>query len=146
MSATLYKKAMDIPKSIHSASQSGDYRKEPPFKLQGSYRNMNKIAERIVAVMNDEELNGIILGAYENDSQTLTTGAEANMLKWKELVEGLSEKEELRWNEIKDIYNKNRIAKSANRIDQAVIKLGDFSEKLEMIKDVLEKGLTKEIR
>lgn len=128
---------------MHSASQSDEYRKEPPFKLQGSYRNMNRISERVIAVMNDEELNGIILGSYENDAQTLTTGAEANLLKWKELACGLSEKEELRWNEIKDIYNKNRIAKSANKIDQAVIKLGDFSQKLEMIRDVLERGLNK---
>ena len=41
---------------IDSAAQADDYRTEPPFKLQGSYRDMNKIAERIAAIMNDEEL------------------------------------------------------------------------------------------
>ena len=33
--------------------QADDYRTEPPFKLQGSYRNMNRIAERVVPIMND---------------------------------------------------------------------------------------------
>ena len=31
---------------IRSAAQADAYRTEPPFKLQGSYRNMNKIAEK----------------------------------------------------------------------------------------------------
>ena len=31
---------------IASAAQADEYRTEPPFKLQGSYRDMNKIAER----------------------------------------------------------------------------------------------------
>ena len=34
---------------IRSAAQADAYRTEPPFKLQGSYRNMNKIAEKVVA-------------------------------------------------------------------------------------------------
>src|SRR5262249_43592601 len=38
---------------IASASQDDAFRTEPPFKLQGSYRNMNKIAEKVVAAMND---------------------------------------------------------------------------------------------
>lgn len=38
---------------IASAAQSDAARTEPPFLLQGSYRNMNAIAERIVPVMND---------------------------------------------------------------------------------------------
>ena len=38
---------------IASAAQADQYRSEPPFKLQGSYRNMNKMAEKISAVMND---------------------------------------------------------------------------------------------
>jgi hypothetical protein len=36
---------------IRSAAQADAYRTEPPFKLQGSYRNMNKIAEKVVAAM-----------------------------------------------------------------------------------------------
>jgi hypothetical protein len=58
---------------IASASQEDAYRTEPPFKLQGSYRNMNKIAEKIVAVMNDDEVERLIDDHYQGESQTLTT-------------------------------------------------------------------------
>ena len=37
---------------IASAGQADESRTEPPFRLQGSYRNMNKLAERIVPAMN----------------------------------------------------------------------------------------------
>ncbi|XZE35516.1 DNA repair ATPase [Pirellulaceae bacterium SH501] len=85
---------------IRSAAQSDDYRTEPPFKLQGSYRNMNRIAEKVVPVMNDDELNRLILSSYEQDAQTLSRDGESNMLKFKELLGILSEKEQLRWKEI----------------------------------------------
>ncbi len=71
---------------IRSAAQADDYRTEPPFKLQGSYRNMNRIAEKVVAIMNDEELQTLILSNYENDAQTLTSSTESNLLKFKELM------------------------------------------------------------
>jgi Tfp pilus assembly protein PilZ len=41
---------------IRSASQQDAYRTEPPFKLQGSYRNMNKIAEKVVAAIRPKRL------------------------------------------------------------------------------------------
>ncbi|TYQ15588.1 UNVERIFIED_CONTAM: Holliday junction resolvasome, helicase subunit [Acetivibrio alkalicellulosi] len=121
---------------IRSAAQADEYRTEPPFKLQGSYRNMNKIAEKIVAVMNDDEVNELVISAYENDSQTLTTGAEANMLKWKELVGCLNEEEKVRWEEIKVFFNKNKLVKGDDKVGQAVLML-------ENIKEVLAKGVEK---
>ncbi|MFF4163956.1 DNA repair ATPase [Streptomyces sp. NPDC001741] len=66
---------------IASAAQADASRTEPPFRLQGSYRNMNKIAERIVPVMNDAELSAVIDDHYAGEAHTLTTGAEANLLK-----------------------------------------------------------------
>jgi hypothetical protein len=86
---------------INSASQADEYRTEPAFKLQGSYRNMNRIAEKIVAIMNPEELKTLILAHYEQESQTLTTGAEANLLKFKELIGWMNKTEKKRWNNIK---------------------------------------------
>ena len=44
------------PEYIRSAAQADAFRTEPPFKLQGSYRNMNKIAEKVVAAMTPAEL------------------------------------------------------------------------------------------
>ncbi|OPZ86557.1 MAG: hypothetical protein BWY74_03610 [Firmicutes bacterium ADurb.Bin419] len=93
--------------------------------------------------MNDEELDNLIIGTYENDAQTLTTGSEANMLKWKELVDCLTEQEALRWEEIKSVYNKNKLVKGDDKIGQAVMMLGEFSEKLGIIGEVLAEGVEK---
>ncbi len=89
---------------IRSAAQADSYRTEPPFKLQGSYRNMNRIAERIVAVMNDQELDTLVMANYEQDAQTLTRDGEANLLKFKELLGTLTKTETERWESIKNAY------------------------------------------
>ena len=86
---------------IRSAAQEDAYRTEPAFKLQGSYRNMNRIAEKVIPLMTDDEVEGLIRDHYENESQTLTTGAEANLLKFKELENILSPEETQRWEQIK---------------------------------------------
>lgn len=86
---------------IRSASMEDAYRTEPPFKLQGSYRNMNKLAEKIVAAMNDEELERLIDDHYASEAQTLTTGAEQNLLKLAELRGRLTPEQRERWEEIK---------------------------------------------
>ncbi|GAB2800031.1 hypothetical protein GCM10027073_35060 [Streptomyces chlorus] len=86
---------------IASAAQSDDARTEPPFRLQGSYRNMNKIAQRIQPVMNDAELSAVIDDHYAAEAQTLTTGAEANLLKLAELRGTLTAERADRWAGIK---------------------------------------------
>lgn len=89
---------------IRSAAQADAYRTEPPFKLQGSYRNMNRIAEKVVPVMNDQELHGLIVSAYEQDAQTLTRDSESNLLKFKELLGILTTGETQRWENIRYAY------------------------------------------
>ncbi|HEU5109827.1 MAG TPA: ATP-binding protein, partial [Micromonosporaceae bacterium] len=89
---------------IASAGQSDAARTEPPFKLQGSYRNMNKLAERIVPVMNEAELEAVIDDHYRGEAQTLTTGAEANLLKLGELRGRLTPEQMERWSEVKAAY------------------------------------------
>lgn len=89
---------------IASAAQSEATRTEPPFQLQGSYRNMNKITERISPVMNDAELAAVIDDHYRSEAQTLTTGAEANLLKLAELRATLTTEQAERWTEIKSRY------------------------------------------
>ncbi|MCX2927001.1 DNA repair ATPase [Streptomyces sp. NEAU-W12] len=86
---------------IASAAQSDDARSEPPFRLQGSYRNMNKIAQRIQPVMNDAELAAVVDDHYAAEAQTLTTGAEANLLKLAELRGTLTAAQAARWTEVK---------------------------------------------
>jgi hypothetical protein len=89
---------------IRSAAQSDKFRTEPPFKLQGSYRNMNKIAEKIVAAMTDKEVEALIDDHYQGEAQTLTTAAEQNLLKLGEMRGRLSPEEQARWKQIKDEF------------------------------------------
>ncbi len=68
---------------------------------------MNKIAEKVVPVMNEAELRTVILSHYENEAQTLTTGAEANLLKSGNETAFCPQKK-ARWEEIKAIFRKNQ--------------------------------------
>lgn len=93
---------------IASAAQDDQYRTEPPFKLQGSYRNMNKMAEKISAVMNDAELKQLIDDHYQGESQLLTTGAEENLLKLGDIRGTLTEVQTERWEKIKRDFQRNQ--------------------------------------
>ncbi|MFC9289276.1 DNA repair ATPase [Streptomyces sp. NPDC057052] len=86
---------------IASAAQSEVTRTEPPFRLQGSYRNMNKIAQRVQPVMNAAEVAALIDDHYRAEAQTLTTGAEAGLLKLAELRGTLTPGQAARWAEVK---------------------------------------------
>jgi len=89
---------------IASAAQDDRYRTEPPFKLQGSYRNMNKMAEKVSSIMNDDELIQLIDDHYLGESQLLTNGTEENLLKLGELRGSLTQEQTKRWQQIKDDF------------------------------------------
>lgn len=128
---------------IASAAMSDDYRNEPAFRLQGSYRNMNKLITQMQPILKDSEVTQIVLDHYQNESQTLTTGAEANMLKLKELTGILAEGETERWNEIKKTFIKNKTLKGLgenDRMSQIVALLAQFGDGLEGIKEALKKS------
>ncbi|RKS06255.1 dynein-related subfamily AAA family protein [Nocardiopsis sp. Huas11] len=93
---------------IASAAQSEDARSEPPFQLQGSYRNMNRLAEKIVPVMNDAEVEAVIDDHYLGEAQTLTSGAEANLLKLAELRGVMTPEQKTRWTQVKDGFLRGR--------------------------------------
>ena len=95
---------------IASAAQNDDYRTEPPFKLQGSYRNMNKMAEKLSAVMNHDEMMQMIEDHYLGEAQLLTTGAEENLLKLAELRGNMTAEQQQRWQIIKEEFQKNKMA------------------------------------
>jgi hypothetical protein len=125
---------------IASAAQAEAYRTEPPFKLQGSYRNMNRLAERILPVMNVAEVDDLIAQHYKDEAQTLTKGTEANLLKFKELVGRLTPAENRRWEDIKRTFKKNLLFRSGDGQDPIALVVGQlaaFNEGLESIKDVL---------
>lgn len=93
---------------ISSAATADKYRIEPNFKLQGSYRNMNKMSEKIVSAMNEEEVKDMILDHYLGEAQTLTEGTEENLLKLKELINVLTVEEKERWDYIKRDFVRNK--------------------------------------
>ncbi len=126
---------------IHSAGQSEDYRTEPAFRLQGSYRDMNKIGGRIMPVMNDAELDTLIMSHYVSESQTLTRDAEANLLKFKELIGKLTKDEAARWESIKETFRKNQKflhTGGDNPMGQVVLGMDSINEGLTGIAKALE--------
>ncbi len=119
---------------IQSAAQADAYRTEPPFKLQGSYRNMNRIAEKVASVMNDDELLQLVIASYEQDAQTLTRDGESNLLKFRELAGVMTEPEQQRWRKICYAYVESVRLGSMAGDDQALQVL----KSLAAIRDGLE--------
>lgn len=113
---------------IRSAAMEDAYRTEPPFKLQGSYRNMNRLAEKALPVMTDSEVEEAIVDHYENESQTLTTGAESNLLKFKEMEGLMSDKESERWQEIKKTFSRNLLLGGEGENDPVARVVGSLSQ------------------
>jgi hypothetical protein len=128
---------------IQSAAQDDAFRTEPPFKLQGSYRNMNKMAEKVVAAHTDAEIERLIDDHYAGESQTLTTGAEQNLLKLGELRGRLAGEAELRWNEIKGTYARQK--RMGGKTDDPVVRvvgtLAALGEDLQGIRAAVESAI-----
>ena len=131
---------------IQSAAQQDEYRTEPAFKMQGSYRDMNKLAERIVPIMNDEELMTLIVSHYENQAQTLTTGAQANLLKFAELIGTMDDEQQKRWNEIKKTFKRNLLlggAQGDDKVAQIIAQMTTFTDGLNDIRIAVDEGVSK---
>lgn len=131
---------------IASAAMEDSYRVEPPFRLQGSYRDMNKLVSKIVPMMNDAEIETVLLSHYQNETQTLTSAAEANLLKFKEMTEMITEEEAARWESIKVTFLKNNKLKAfggANNMAQVLSQMTEFTDHIEGIKEILRQGLEK---
>jgi hypothetical protein len=138
---------------IASASQDDRFRTEPPFKLQGSYRNMNKLAEKVASAMTDLELETLIDQHYAAESQTLTSAAEVNLLKLAELRGRQTEVQLKRWEELKRGYVRvqtmgGKDDDPAVRVTNAIATLGSEVSKLAASSGVLEKldALTRAVR
>jgi hypothetical protein len=91
--------------------------------------------------MTHDEVRELIIDHYENESQTLTTGAEANLLKFKEMENILTDEEADRWAQIKKDFNKNKLLGGAGENDpitRVVAQLTQFNDGLESIKDGIQ--------
>ncbi len=126
---------------IRSAATEDAYRTEPPFKLQGSYRNMNRIAEKVRPLMTMQEVDGLIEDHYRGESQTLSQAAEANLLKWREITNRLTAEDAGRWENIRKTFGRNLLTGGAGE-DDPVARIGGhlsaFTVGLERIQETLE--------
>jgi MoxR-like ATPase len=129
---------------IASASQDDRYRTEPPFKLQGSYRNMNKLVEKVAAAMNEAELERLIDDHYTSEAQTLTRGAEQNLLKLAEMRDRQSDEQKARWAEIKEAFV--RVQRMGGKDEDPVARVtGSLSlldDQLKGIREALGRAVT----
>ncbi|MEV5312438.1 DNA repair ATPase [Streptomyces sp. NPDC052610] len=127
---------------ISSAAQSDATRTEPPFQLQGSYRNMNKIAQRVRSVMNDSELSALIDDHYTAEAQTLTTGAEANLLKLAELRGTLTSGQAGRWAELKAAYVRTQTlgGPDDDPLTRAVAALGLLADRVAAVESAISRA------
>ena len=122
---------------IRSAAQAHDYRTEPPFKLQGSYRNMSKLAEKVSAIQNDAEIQALLATHYTSEAQTLTSGTEANLLKLRELLGTLTPAEATRWADIKATFARNLRTSSGGQLLQVLTQLENISGGIGGIREAL---------
>lgn len=132
---------------IRSAAQADAYRTEPPFLLQGSYRNMNRLAEKVLPLLNQKELITLVVSHYENEAQVLTTAAEFNLLRFKEMTKWISEEEAERLESIRTTFMKNQAFEglaAGDRMTQVLAQLSALTEGLGGIRDVLTEALHKD--
>ncbi len=127
---------------IASAAVDEAFRTEPSFKLQGSYRNMNKMAEKVVTAMNEEELQALIDDHYNGEAQTLTSGSENNLIKLAQLRGRISEAQEARWEEIKRSFKRVQTmgAGGDDPMVRAVGALAGLGENLEAMRVSMEQN------
>ncbi|MGW1283507.1 DNA repair ATPase [Streptomyces sp. NPDC002586] len=127
---------------IASAAQSEAARTEPPFRLQGSYRDMNKIAQRLRPVMNDAEREAVVDDHYTAEAQTLTTGAEANLLKLAELRGTLDTVRAARWTEVKTAHVRARAlgGPEDDPLTRAVAALGLLADRVAAVESAITRA------
>ncbi len=123
---------------IRSAATDEQFRTEPPFKLQGSYRNMNKLAEKLLPIMNEAEIQELLDDHYAGESQLLTGEAEFNVLRLKELRGQLSDEDTARLEQIRKDYQRTQAAggRDADAGTKLANQLAHIREALDGLKDI----------
>ncbi|MFE3877186.1 DNA repair ATPase [Kitasatospora sp. NPDC059146] len=86
---------------LASAAQDDRARTEPPFLLQGSYRNMAKLAQRLDPALTRPELDALLTDHYRAEAQPLGADAEAQLLKLADLRGTLTPEQAQRWERLK---------------------------------------------
>ncbi|WP_432087048.1 DNA repair ATPase [Streptomyces sp. bgisy095] len=127
---------------IASAARNDAARTAPPFRLQGSYRTMNRIAARISPAMNDAELAAVIDDHYTAEARTLTTEAEANLLRLAELRGTLAPEQTARWAEVSAAYVRARALGGSgdDPLARAVATLGLLADRIAAVESAIDRA------
>lgn len=104
---------------LHSATLEDMYRVEPPFELQGSYRDMVEICRSIEADWTEEMRRDAILRHYEGQAGLLGPRGEYNLLMVKTFLGHVSEAERERQAHIRYVF------RLAQQRDQTMLTLLD---------------------
>ncbi len=116
---------------IASAATDADYRTEPAFLLQGSYRNMVRMAARLLPAMTSAEVAAVIDDHYQAEAQSLTGDAEANLLRLADLRGAMTDDQRLRWDEILEVFGRQqRLGRTDDPAIQAAGLVADAIGKL----------------
>jgi hypothetical protein len=118
---------------IASAAQDDHARTEPPFLLQGSYRDMNAIARRIQPVMDDAELEALVDDHYTAEAKALGSAAEANLLKLGELRGRQTAEQAARWTHVAAAYRRRQALGGSDDdpVGRAVGAIGQLTDRIE---------------
>ncbi len=93
---------------IASAATDTAYRTEPAFLLQGSYRNMARMAARLIPAMTPAEVEAVIDDHYDAEAQALTGDAEANLLRLADMRGAMTDEQKARWDEIIEAFQRTQ--------------------------------------
>jgi hypothetical protein len=118
---------------IASAAQDDTARTEPPFLLQGSYRDMNAIARRIQPAMDVDELESLIDDHYLAEAKALGSAAEANLLKLAELRGTQTPEQAARWAHVTAAYRRRQAlgGSADDPVGRAVGAISALTDRLE---------------
>ncbi|MHA4776960.1 DNA repair ATPase [Streptomyces sp. MSC1_001] len=127
---------------IASAARTDATRTEPPFRLQGSYRTLNRITARVSPVTDDAELAAVIDDHYTAEARTLTTEAEANLLKLAELRGTLTPAQAARRREVSAAYTRAQAlgGSDTDPLARAVGALGVLADRLAAVEEAITRG------
>lgn len=127
---------------IASAGVADSARTEPPFLLQGSYRDMNKIVSRLSPAMDAAELDALVTDHYTAQAQTLAGGAEAALLKLAALRGTLDEEGAERWAQLSTAYVRDHAPGAAQ--DEAVVRavaaLGLLADRIAAVESAITRA------
>jgi ATPase involved in DNA repair/ATPase family associated with various cellular activities (AAA) len=126
---------------IASATMDDNMRGEPQFLLQGSYRNMARIAQRIVPAMTSDEVAIAVAEHYRAESQTLAAAAAWNLSKLGQVLGVATEAETTAFDELRERWRDSNV--SGDPMAVMANALRDIAAAMSPHTDIVRGSLTK---